>query len=124
MTKPILLALLLASGTVLAGPAEESDAIPVWRVRRINAVELASHLPGELSSVTEAFNRLQDQLGRPHVKHVFFHPDPCFSHDDDDYFYWRGPRTGKRMKISREKFFEEILYPYFNAINPQGRWGS
>jgi hypothetical protein len=111
----IALFLLSSLASAFAGPPEESDAIPVWRMRRINAVESASHLPGEQSSVTEAFNHLQDQLGRPHVKEVLFHPDPSFFHDDDDYFCWRGPRTGKRMKMSREKFFEEVYSPWLNS---------
>jgi hypothetical protein len=113
--------LLLSSlASAFAGPEEESDAIPVWMMRRINAVEAASHLDGETSSVTDAFNHLQDQLGRPHVKEVFFHPGPSFLHDGGDYFYWRGPKTGKRMKMSREKFFNEVYSPWLNneALHP------
>ena len=93
--------LLLVSGTALAGPEEELDAIPVWRMRRINAVESASKgRNGEPSNATEAFNYLQDQLGKPHVKEVLFHPDASFFHDDADFFYWRGPKTGKWMTIA------------------------
>jgi hypothetical protein len=121
MMKSVLLALLLVSGTALAGPTQESDAIPVWRMRRLNAVEAASHLDGQTSGITDAFNDLQEQLGKPHVKEVFFHPGPSFFHDGGDYFYWRGPKIGKRMTMSRERYSEEIYFPWLNneALHPE-----
>jgi hypothetical protein len=121
----LLASLLIATeevqaGKPITGTDEESDAIPVWRVRRINAVEWSESGPhDEPSAATEAFNYLQDQLGKPHVKEVLFHPDTSFFHDDNDFFYWRGPKTGRRMTMSREKFFKDILFPYFTVIESQ-----
>jgi hypothetical protein len=114
-----LTGLILMTGTVFAGIREESDAIPVWRMRRINAVEWSERgQNGEPSSATDAFNYLQDQLGKPHVHAVLFHPGASFFHDGDDYFYWCGPKTGKRMTMSREKYFKEILFPWLNNDAP------
>jgi hypothetical protein len=87
--KRILLVLLLVAGTALAGTDQESDAIPFWRMQRLNATELAEKGPnGEPSEATDAFNYLQDKLGKPHVKEVTYDPDA-------DRFRWRGPVSGR-----------------------------
>jgi hypothetical protein len=102
--KRILLVLLLVAGT-----DEELDAIPIPRMQRINAVESASGEHGEPSNATKAFNFLQDQLGKPHVKEVWYD-------SDTDLFHWRGPKTGRRMTMSREKFVKEIYSPRLNFL--------
>lgn len=121
----LLASLLIATeevqaGKPIAGTDGESDMIPVWRVRRISAVEWSeTGQHDEPSAATNAFNYLQDQLGKPHVKEVLFHPDTSFFHDAHDFFCWRGPKTGRRMTKSREKFFKDILFPYFAARDAQ-----
>jgi hypothetical protein len=108
-SKRILLGLLLVAGTALAGRDQESDAIPFGRMQRLNATEFAEKGPnGEPSEATDAFNYLQDQLGKPHVKGVTYDPDA-------DRFRWRGPVSGRKMSMSREKFWEEICLPYANS---------
>jgi hypothetical protein len=98
--------LLLVAGTALAGRDQESDAIPFWRMHRLNATELAEKGPnGQPSEATDAFNYLQDHLGKPHVKEVTYDPDA-------DRFRWRGPMNGRRMSMSWEKFWEEVCLPY------------
>ena len=74
-------------------------------MQRINATEWT-----ESGDATKAFNFLQDQLGKPHVDEVWYD-------FDSDLFHWRGPATGNRMAMSREKFEEDILFPYFTWYN-------
>jgi hypothetical protein len=82
---------------------------PLGRMQRLNATELAEKGPnGEPSEATGAFNYLQDKLGKPHVKEVTYDPDA-------DRFRWRGPVSGRRMSMSREKFWEEVCLPYANS---------
>jgi hypothetical protein len=62
----------------------------------------------EPSEATNAFNFLQDKLGKPHVKEVTYDPDA-------DRFRWRGPVSGLRISMSREEFREEICLPNANS---------
>jgi hypothetical protein len=93
------------AGKPITGTVIESDHIYPWEMQRINATEWT-----ESGDATKAFNFLQDKLGKPHVDEVWYD-------FDSDLFHWRGPATGNRMAMSREKFEEDILFPYFTWYN-------
>ena len=90
-------------GTVIESP----DHIYPWEMQRVNATEWT-----EDGSATQAFNHLQDDLGRPHIDEVWYD-------FDSDYFHWRGPTTGNRMAMTRVKFERDILFPYFEMVRKQ-----
>jgi hypothetical protein len=112
LSKPILMslmALLLATGAqagkpILGTVIESPDHIYPWEMQRVNASEWTDD-----GSATKAFNYLQDKLGKSHIDEVWYD-------FDSDLFHWRGPSTGNRMAMSREKFEKDILFPYFAAI--------
>jgi hypothetical protein len=59
---------------------------------------------------TAAFNDLQDQFHRPHVKSVVY--DATI-----DSYRWIGPKTGKKMSMKRSQFIAEIWTGYYKKIN-------
>jgi hypothetical protein len=89
------------AGKPITGTVIESDHIYPWEMQRINATEWT-----ESGDATKAFNFLQDKLGKPHIDEVWYD-------FDSDLFHWRGPATGNRMAMSREKF-EEDIFPLFH----------
>jgi hypothetical protein len=93
------------AGKPITGTVIESDHLYPWESQRVNATEWT-----ESGYATQAFNWLQDSLGKPRIDEVWYD-------FDSDLFHWRGPATGNRMAMSREKFEEEILFPYFTWYN-------
>lgn len=59
---------------------------------------------------TAAFNDLQDQFHRPHVKSVSYIAAT-------DSYHWIGPKTGKKMSMKRSQFIAEIWDGYYKKIN-------
>jgi hypothetical protein len=57
---------------------------------------------------TAAFNFLQDRLGKPHVKRVWYDPGA-------DSYTWIGPKFGKKMSMPRSQFDAEIWPDYVKA---------
>jgi S1-C subfamily serine protease len=57
---------------------------------------------------TAAFNYLQDRLGKPHVKRVWYDPGT-------DAYTWIGPKFGKKMSMPRSQFDGEIWPDYVKA---------
>ena len=55
--------------------------------------------------MTEAMNHLQCELGKPPVEEVRYD-------GETDRFYWRGPKTCKRVSMDRKQFYDEIFSPY------------
>jgi hypothetical protein len=47
---------------------------------------------------TAAFNFLQDRLGKPHAKRVWYDPGT-------DSYSWIGPKFGKKMSMPRSQFY-------------------
>jgi hypothetical protein len=46
----------------------------------------------------------------PHVDCVWY---DCVT----QFFYWKGPVTGKEMLMSRKQFMKDVWYPYFKWID-------
>jgi hypothetical protein len=119
-SKLLLLASLLVAteaaqaGKPILGTVIESDHVYPWEKQRINASEAA-----EIGDATKAFNFLQDQLSRSEVDEVWYD-------FDSDLYHWRGPETGNRMAMPREKFEKEILEPYLRGwvSGDEGRRGE
>jgi phospholipase C len=109
ISKLILLASLLVAteaaqaGKPVLGTVIESDHVYPWEKQRIRATEAV-----ESGDATKAFNFLQDQFGKPRVDEVWYD-------FDSDFYHWRGPATGNRMAMTREKFEKEIPYPYYEV---------
>ena len=57
---------------------------------------------------TAAFNFLQDRLGKPHVKRVWYDPGA-------DSYTWIGPKFSKKMSMPRSQFDAEIWPDYVKA---------
>ena len=72
------------------------------------SVELPNMITNE--QATAAFNFLQDQLGRPHLRTGMVTYDA-----KTDSFTWIGPKFGKRMSQSRESFITEIWANYIRT---------
>jgi hypothetical protein len=51
--------------------------------------------------MTDALNLLQKELGKPPVAEVRYD-------SGTDRMYWTGPKTGKTVSMSRERFMKEI----------------
>jgi hypothetical protein len=86
----------LAVGIAETTPKQELTPIPV-------------RLPDDDQS-TAAFNMLQDQLRKPHVKSVKYDKAT-------DSYTWTGPKNGKRRSMPRAQFESEIIDPYTKARN-------
>ena len=75
-----------------------------------SATPVPSATPSQVSDeqATAAFNFLQDRLGKPHVKRVWYDPGT----DSDS---WIGPKFGKKMSMPRSQFDAEIWPDYVKA---------
>lgn len=59
-----------------------------------------------------AFNFAQDTLQRLHITAIRYDRAT-------DRFYWKGPRTGKKMSMDQERFTVEIWRPYYQWLDCQ-----
>jgi hypothetical protein len=96
---------------------EPSAAATSTEVRKAIAV-IASPTPAPSIQIpnpteeqaTAAFNDLQDQFHRPHVKSVSYIAAT-------DSYHWIGPKTGKKMSMKHSQFIAEIWNGYYKKIN-------
>lgn len=67
-----------------------------------------THLTLSDEQATDAFNFLQDRLGKPHVRKVSYdsQTDSCI---------WIGPKSGKRISMPRTQFEAEVWPDYIKA---------
>lgn len=97
--------------------AISSETIRTYLVSQGNSAQAqASPVPSATplllsdQQATAAFNFLQDRLGKPHAKRVWYDPRT-------DSYSWIGPKFGKKMSMPRSQFDAEIWPDYVKA-NP------
>jgi hypothetical protein len=79
-------------------PAGEPDDHHIFEAAMVDIA-----LDGEM---TDAMNHLQSELGRPPVAEVRYDVET-------DRMYWTGTKTGKAMSMDSEKFYKEIIIPFW-----------